>query len=918
MTFRDYYVDVDAHGRGTGSPVGRRLIMTLYDNPANFSLIQQVGDHDTNLARWLQDQELDSEWVGPRRFHVNGRQLDRGHYGHDYIRFRLDVGLAMPVRQNAEEAIPLRLLPIPRGRTHMRRFFHPHRMPRRQRRLGISRWIDHAVIPGNCVYFYDLDALPDRSLLTGKSGQARARRAAATTMPEPGSSTVQTANANKVDPDRSPWNGMGQGHWEAWLSRNWMDAIEDDQDETTYRYFTEVVCASQYGLEGIQSSTLLNLLDPPTIVQEQAEGIYEYFWREEFNRIPVPAINVRRGNDGEPEFQVRDHSEFGTSEAAFKAVLGADVGNSPESWQRFERIRLRSFALYTAMISDVRRAFHAIRIFELAMGRFGRMGVLGATTTGGEDERGSFAVLATQDRMNLYTAEKIRELFEQGEWSKGILDAFKANNCQPKVGSFLLGSLGMTQGTYPTGDAASVDPFARPDQRKVWWEEIRERAEEVDPGDAKDEKSGHDHDLIMTVRELGDFYRLFDETDFNADDPDFEESKDYRRWTRTLRAFGRLCSGSWPDLGQHEPLEAGPARSKSMVAPDKIEELREDFENGILPATRRLVVHREGPREEMDDTDDQMRKSIRNSVWLLYGIAPTLPALIHCHLMGIVRDAKLNHDYLAQNNAVASYLQFQEEKRKANPKYRLAVPDLAGCTPELTLDELRPSCEIAAVVKRTYDKVYEKLREWTDLIASLALVLRYIRVKYIHIHFVLLLEDYSRGAGKARSGEQEASGPDIVVDGLRDLLTRLFGESASTAESQNAIIARLRELFMGEKYQTEALSSHLSILPDVSSSTMFGVNWIEDTILSLNDSKRLRVPLELTVDTLRRWGGRSQVERGEDLTGILQAEGIFAETEQWLWATNCCLRKFYQEYVVHCETERETLADLMDLPKRRG
>jgi hypothetical protein len=217
-TIKDYYLATADGNRldaenGAGQPpsaakdgdddrdrrsTGRRLIMALFENPANFSLIQQFNDSDINVATWLQDQYTDSEWVGPRRFHVNGRALDRGQFGYDYVRFRLDLGLAMPMRQNAEEAIPLNLLPVPHGRTHLRRFFHPQRMARRYRRLGLCQWIDHAVIPGNCIYFYDLDALPDRSLLHGKSGERRLNR----------STHVHDAK------DGVAQQGLGQGYWE--------------------------------------------------------------------------------------------------------------------------------------------------------------------------------------------------------------------------------------------------------------------------------------------------------------------------------------------------------------------------------------------------------------------------------------------------------------------------------------------------------------------------------------------------------------------------------------------------------------------------------------------------------------------------------------------------------------------------------
>jgi len=136
VTFRDYYKDYYQRDTGTAaqdqraddaSQKGRRhpkrLIIALYENPANYTLIQQVGDEDANLSTWLYQQILESVWVKQRQFKVNTRILPHDQYAYDYIRFRLDVGLATPVRDNAEEAVPNELLPQPKGRRHMLRFF---------------------------------------------------------------------------------------------------------------------------------------------------------------------------------------------------------------------------------------------------------------------------------------------------------------------------------------------------------------------------------------------------------------------------------------------------------------------------------------------------------------------------------------------------------------------------------------------------------------------------------------------------------------------------------------------------------------------------------------------------------------------------------------------------------------------------
>ena len=73
VTFRDYYLRFsDSLGKDSShasSP--KRLIIALFENPANYALIQQFGDEDANVVTWLQHQSLQSTWVGERQFQVN-------------------------------------------------------------------------------------------------------------------------------------------------------------------------------------------------------------------------------------------------------------------------------------------------------------------------------------------------------------------------------------------------------------------------------------------------------------------------------------------------------------------------------------------------------------------------------------------------------------------------------------------------------------------------------------------------------------------------------------------------------------------------------------------------------------------------------------------------------------------------------
>jgi hypothetical protein len=99
-----------------------------------------------------------------------------------------------------------------------------------------------------------------------------------------------------------------------------------------------------------------------------------------------------------------------------------------DAFAQYERIRMRNLGLYAAIINDVRRAWHAIRIYDLSMGALGHTGNLAAVRQGHDDERVSFAVLAGQDRLPLYTARQVRDQFESSDWTKALLEAFDRKN----------------------------------------------------------------------------------------------------------------------------------------------------------------------------------------------------------------------------------------------------------------------------------------------------------------------------------------------------------------------------------------------------------------------------------------------------------------------------------------------------------
>jgi len=105
----------------------KRLPVMLFDNPANFTLIHRMSDEDESVSEWLRRQEIESSWVGRRRFRVNDSDIDEGTYTYNYVKYRLDLGIAMPMRDNSDEVVSKVMLPALMGRSFMRRFFQPRR-----------------------------------------------------------------------------------------------------------------------------------------------------------------------------------------------------------------------------------------------------------------------------------------------------------------------------------------------------------------------------------------------------------------------------------------------------------------------------------------------------------------------------------------------------------------------------------------------------------------------------------------------------------------------------------------------------------------------------------------------------------------------------------------------------------------------
>lgn len=138
----------------------KRLAVILFESPANYDLVHRFGDLDRDIPRWLKRQQLSSLWTGERFFEINGRKYHAGTYSYDYLSFRLDLAIAQPVLEDPNWLIPVELLPCPSGRNLKGQ--NPRYFPSYEQDLpGVARCIDHSTIPANCIYFSDLEKLPD-------------------------------------------------------------------------------------------------------------------------------------------------------------------------------------------------------------------------------------------------------------------------------------------------------------------------------------------------------------------------------------------------------------------------------------------------------------------------------------------------------------------------------------------------------------------------------------------------------------------------------------------------------------------------------------------------------------------------------------------------------------------------------------
>ena len=152
----------------------KRLAVILFETPENHELIQRFGDTDDNVLRWLHKQQIASRWDSDRFFEVNGVPLFERSYSYQYILYRADLAMALPIPEKTDDQLPRGLLPKPAGANLIveKPFFA--RM-KRQSLIGVARQLNHSLIPSNCTLFFGLQSLPDIAWEAWKEGPGENR-----------------------------------------------------------------------------------------------------------------------------------------------------------------------------------------------------------------------------------------------------------------------------------------------------------------------------------------------------------------------------------------------------------------------------------------------------------------------------------------------------------------------------------------------------------------------------------------------------------------------------------------------------------------------------------------------------------------------------------------------------------------------
>ena len=710
-------------------PSVKRLAVMLHDVPDNFTVLQRLSDGDRSVNRWVRQQSVESIWVGQRMFKINGREVSEGSYSYEYLRYRFDIGLATPVRDNSEENISSGLLPQVRGRRHIRRFYQPRNMARQQRRYGVSKLIDHAAIPSNCAYFSDLAALPDVSLISQEEMEKGA--------------------------------DLQHGEWEDQLAGRWVELLDEEQDEFLVRYFTEVVCQRLRGTGRASPAALMSALDPLSRGSELSHSFYENSVKWEIASFgqsfdPVlysTALDILRSDNGVVDFE---------------KIADKEKKDAVDQ-------TMRMLALNAALVNDLRRAWHAVRIYEHSPKWMESAEAAGLAQ---EYEDGARLLSANQSRMQLLDRVRLQRILEKSEWTKTVLRMFRLAPLSTALRKHL-----------------AIDLIDGSHMRKL-------------EDDLKKLFILHQADT-----------RGYEKEDVTKSPPG-EEDVDYGHWASRLRRIGRALTKEWPVYSDDDDfLER--INLEGFVECEPNEKLLHDWQLDISSAPEKNMA------EKSADSSKQARQAklareARQFAWFLSGLAPTLPAIIHANIMSRLYEAQ-------------TQLRIAGAGKDQKPEVHKVKADR---------------------IKELYEEVIEELKKWFELVGSLTICVRYVKIKCLHLFAKLFIDAALRG------GTNDADHASFF---------QLCGAQVSNSE------AAFKEL---EKAFGPQAGKHLSMMPDVAPSSLFGEQWMVDLV----KHSKLRSLIDKSASE-----GKVAVPKDE----AREVRGMLGEAEQWLWASNRLLRKLY-------------------------
>ena len=163
------------------------MAVAIFTEPLNFQIVQRLADHDANVMEWINAQKVFGAWRGNRNIRINALELTQKSRSYFYILFRLDLELAKPHRPYENPSFPITLLPVPSGKKvwtpEVWRHWDREKVEKeynlrllgekkiqqgawetvrlRQDLHGIARTFSNPIIPANCLYLKDLRSIPD-------------------------------------------------------------------------------------------------------------------------------------------------------------------------------------------------------------------------------------------------------------------------------------------------------------------------------------------------------------------------------------------------------------------------------------------------------------------------------------------------------------------------------------------------------------------------------------------------------------------------------------------------------------------------------------------------------------------------------------------------------------------------------------